>query len=850
MAKIVKNNISYTSIPSSASMVPYDNYDSGLEATNVKDAIDELAEGGTGVHTLEGLDDVTISSATNGQVLKYNGTDWVNADDSGGVSTLDELTDVSISSATNGQVLKYNGSEWINAAESGGGASVLTDLTDVSIASASNGQVLTYNFGDWVNMDLPSPSISLDNLTNVSIASPSNNQVLKYDNGTWVNANDSGGTTVIANPSGSSTADLTKLQVDNVIYDIPSGGSNVSVTQIQSTGTKIATITVDSVATDIYSPAGGGSSLNDLSNVNITSPSDKQVLAYDDATNKWINSSSLVINPFSLRLTHGQVSTTSDYATATFTSIATNKYVLVHGYDSVSGTNYSSYALFSVDSIESGKSFTLTLHTDVTFRITTTSISTTWYGGTFCDIYADIYVTDTLTGITDIGDLADVHISSATAGQVLKYDSANSQWINADDSAGAIDLADLDDVTISSVTNGQVLTYNNGVWENANSAGGASSADLISFDDTNVAFTADDVQEAFEEITKTLTMSEYNSLSSAEKNNGTIYLISDAPSSYPDIDELNNVNISSPTDGQVLKYDNATSKWVNGTGGGGGSSTLSGLSDVDITSVSDGQTLKYDNATSKWINATSSSGGHTILNNAGTSLTQRNDLQFKGAYSADNNTDAITEVNVVREMTKAQFNLLSADEKVGLIHITDESDAAPLADLPDVNLTSPSNGQVLKYDSTNQEWVNANESGGSGGHTIVDEDGTSLTQRTNLQFNGAYLEDNSTDDTTEVNVVRSMTRAEFDLLSADEKVGIINITNESMGMATWTDLTGTLTTGSTSITISSADITTNSVIEVFDSLDIPYNSKTLTTGSITLEFDAQQSDMTVMVRVS
>lgn len=32
------------------------------------------------------------------------------------------------------------------------------------------------------------------------------------------------------------------------------GGSEVSVTQIQSTGTKIATITVDSVGTDIYAP--------------------------------------------------------------------------------------------------------------------------------------------------------------------------------------------------------------------------------------------------------------------------------------------------------------------------------------------------------------------------------------------------------------------------------------------------------------------------------------------------------------------------------------------------------------------------------------------------------------------
>lgn len=65
------------------------------------------------------------------------------------------------------------------------------------------------------------------------------------------------------------------------------------------------------------------------------------------------------------------------------------------------------------------------------------------------------------------------------------------------------------------------------------------------------------------------------------------------------------------------------------------------------------------------------SGGHTILDDEGTSLTQRNDLQFKGAYSVDNNTDQITEVNVVREMTALEFEQLTDDEKVGIINVTD-----------------------------------------------------------------------------------------------------------------------------------------------------------------------------------
>lgn len=71
--------------------------------------------------------------------------------------------------------------------------------------------------------------------------------------------------------------------------------------------------------------------------------------------------------------------------------------------------------------------------------------------------------------------------------------------------------------------------------------------------------------------------------------------------------------------------------------------------------------------------------------------------------------------------------------------------------------------------------------GGSGGHTIVDDGGTALTQRTNLQFNGAYSEDNSTDDTTEIDVIREMTKAEFDQLTAAEKTGLINITDVTSG---------------------------------------------------------------------
>lgn len=49
---------------------------------------------------------------------------------------------------------------------------------------------------------------------------------------------------------------------------------------------------------------------------------------------------------------------------------------------------------------------------------------------------------------------------------------------------------------------------------------------------------------------------------------------------------------------------------VNITGGGGGSSTLAGLTDVNLTSPTNGQVLTYDNSSHKWINANPSGSMH------------------------------------------------------------------------------------------------------------------------------------------------------------------------------------------------------------------------------------------------
>ena len=64
--------------------------------------------------------------------------------------------------------------------------------------------------------------------------------------------------------------------------------------------------------------------------------------------------------------------------------------------------------------------------------------------------------------------------------------------------------------------------------------------------------------------------------------------------------------------------------------------------------------------------------GHVIKNPAGTALTQRDNLQFKDAHLSDDSTNLATKVEVVKEVTTAQF---ANETERGLYRITDKPDS-------------------------------------------------------------------------------------------------------------------------------------------------------------------------------
>lgn len=141
-ALIVKGNTTNLTVAADAKILAGGIFRS-LSATNLGGV---AADAG-----LNDLNDVTITSLQNGQVIQYNNTtgQWENATISIS-STLSGLTDVTISNVANDQVLKYNSStgNWENATDAGGIA--LTDLSVGSPASASGSGAIAYNNSNGV----------------------------------------------------------------------------------------------------------------------------------------------------------------------------------------------------------------------------------------------------------------------------------------------------------------------------------------------------------------------------------------------------------------------------------------------------------------------------------------------------------------------------------------------------------------------------------------------------------------------------------------------------------------------------------------------------------------------------
>lgn len=86
----------------------------------------------------------------------------------------------------------------------------------------------------------------------------------------------------------------------------------------------------------------------------------------------------------------------------------------------------------------------------------------------------------------------------------------------------------------------------------------------------------------------------YNSVSGKFENSNVSF--------SADLEDLDNVVISSVQNGQVLTYDASNNRWINSNGST--VATLSDLTDVNISTLQNGQIISYNSVSQKWVNVT------------------------------------------------------------------------------------------------------------------------------------------------------------------------------------------------------------------------------------------------------
>lgn len=119
-----------------------------------------------------------------------------------------------------------------------------------------------------------------------------------------------------------------------------------------------------------------------------------------------------------------------------------------------------------------------------------------------------------------------------------------------------------------------------------------------------------------------------------------------------------------------------------------------------------------------------------------------NKPQVNGVTLIGNKTTR--DLGMIQEITQAAYDLLPSADKLNpdkVYYIKDAGGSgggggggsSTLAGLTDVDLTSPTNGQVLEYDSENQVWKNADASGGGGTTVVANPSGAATDTLNKLQ---------------------------------------------------------------------------------------------------------------------
>ena len=376
---------------------------------------------------------------------------------------LNDLVDVTASGATNSQIIKYNGTEWVLDTDI-----VSTSFTVINASPGSNSTLAYNNTNGTFTYTPPDLSLyrlataTLNDIPGVNISNPVNTHILQYDGSNWTNQPFSG----IQNLNDIGNVFINNIQNDQVLkWD---STNNRWTNATDAGGTQINTI-------------------NDIGNVSDTNTQNGQLLKYNSGAGRWENFTPTYISSFtetdpifSASAASGITSTlinnwntahgwgnhaAQGYLLPVLTNLQTDEMLRWNGTNWVNEPTTQHLAQFKSDWAEQDSS-------KPAFILNKPSLETVATTGSFTD----------LTQRT-LANLTDVTTSGVQNGYILKYNGTS--WESA---AAVANIQDLSNVVITSPQNGQVLKYNGTNWVNdadLTGGGGGGGSSSVTVSDTS-----------------------------------------------------------------------------------------------------------------------------------------------------------------------------------------------------------------------------------------------------------------------------------------------------------------------------------------------------------------------------
>lgn len=435
---------------------------------------------GTGNSYAAGL--VLAGNATHGEAFLRKDGIWSN------LSTT-SLSNVSATAPTEGQVLKWSGTEWEPSTDLTATPDSGITLTDLSVSVGAAGtSTLSYNNATGVFTFTP-PDLSgyattsaiptlLQDLSDVDDGTPEVGQIIKWDGNSWaLSADDTGSAASL----GSFSVNTLTSGAASLIYDDTNGvftytPPNLSsfltsvaindLTDVNTEGASVGSVlkyngTGWAIGTDNNTGgSGGGVDFTQFSAV--TANAGNTSLTYDDAGTFTYTPPNLSNYALSANIPDN-LSDLSDVSSTTPSDGQVLKWSNENGHwypgtDNVGGSGGSGITLadLSVSTGDASSGGTLSYNNA---------------NGTFTFQPADLssFATTTAVNNLSLNDLSDVSASSPQSGQVIKWN--GTAWASADDNATAYTLPVATDSVLGGIKIGNNLNIDsNGVVSAATSS--------------------------------------------------------------------------------------------------------------------------------------------------------------------------------------------------------------------------------------------------------------------------------------------------------------------------------------------------------------------------------------------